>query len=191
MSRARSSPGEWSGLLFRMRPAPRFRPRLLRALRLDAGGRSPLLQSLRSPRRRLTLAFSSPVSYQSASLNSGARREPMGLTVVGRPAAGGVDGFDSRCAAAHAPARDRGAVRSTLRRAHRLQLRRRRPAHRRSVVLADDAIARSLSVLRLLLPERRLAVGLELRSEVPAADPLRSVVRRRRIELVAHKFRRG
>src|SRR5258708_227476 len=90
---------ERCGLLFRMRPALGLRPRLLRALRLDARRRRPLLQSLRSPRRRLTLAFSSPVSYQSASLNSGVRREPMGLAVGNRAAACGIDRLVGGCAA--------------------------------------------------------------------------------------------
>src|SRR6266446_10897761 len=109
MSRARCSPGDGSHLLLGLRQATRNGTGLLRALRHDARRRRPLLQSVWSPRRRLTIAFSPPVSYQSASLNSGARREPMGLAIVGRAAARSGDGVDGGCAAA-APARDREAV---------------------------------------------------------------------------------
>src|SRR6266853_6845326 len=122
MSRAWPPPGERRAVLLRLRQAPRSGSRLLRALRLDPRRRRPLLQSLRSPRRRLTLAFFSPVSYQSASPNSGARREPMGLAIVGCAAAGGGDSVDGGCAAAVAPACDRDTVRSLVRRPRRLQL---------------------------------------------------------------------
>src|SRR5258705_10923869 len=136
------------------------------------------------------MAFSSPVSYQSASPNSGARREPMGLAIVGCAAAGGGDSIDGGCAAA-APARDRDTVRSLVRRPRRLQLRRRRPAPRRAAVLAAHARSRALSLVRLLPPERRVTVGAEFRPEVPAAHPLRPGVSRRRTELVAKHGRRG
>src|SRR5207249_9203719 len=162
MSRPRPSPGNRRPVLLRMRAASRLCARLLRALRHGARGPCPLLQSLWSPRRRLTIAFSPPVSYQSASPNSGARREPMGLAIVGRAAARGGDSVDGGCAAA-TPARDRNAVRSHLRRTCRLQLRRRRSAPRRPALLAHHARSRALSHVRLLLCERRLAVGAELR----------------------------
>src|SRR6266566_7943667 len=188
MSRARPPPGARRPVLLGLRPALGNGPRLLRALRHGARRQGPLLQSLWIPRRRLTIAFSLPVSYQSASLNSGARREPMGLAIVGRAAARSGDGFDGGCAAA-APARDRDAVRSHLRRTCRLQLRRRRSAPRRPALLATHARSRALSHVRLLLRERRIAVGAEFRSEIPATHPLRRVVRRRRIELVARELR--
>src|SRR5437773_353896 len=95
----------------------------LRALRLGTRRRCPLLQPLWSPRRRLTLAFSSPVSYQSASLNSGARREPMGFAGAGGAVADRVDGLHRGCAAPHSPPRDR-QFRPLVWRTPRLQLRR-------------------------------------------------------------------
>src|SRR5881227_403734 len=57
--------------------------------------------------------------------NSGARREPIGLAIVGRAAARGVDSVDGGCAAAVTPPRDRDEFRSHLRRSRRLQFRRR------------------------------------------------------------------
>src|SRR5204862_5650496 len=106
-----------------MRKTFRTSARLLRALRLGTRRRCPLLQSLWSPRRRLTLAFSSPISYQSASLNSGARREPMGFAGGGGAAADRVDGLHRGCAAPHSPPRDR-QFRPLVWRTPRLQLRR-------------------------------------------------------------------
>src|SRR2546430_16117759 len=51
--------------------------------------------------------------------------------------------------------------------------------------------SRLLSHLRLLLCQRRIAVGPEFRPEIPAPDSLWRLVRRRRVELVTRQRRRG
>src|SRR2546428_11627083 len=104
----------------------------------------------------------------------------MGLAVVGRVAPARIDDVHGGCAASPAP-RHRGHLGSTLWGACRLQLRRGRAAPGRAALVADRAVARSLSYVRLLLRERRLALAAELRREVPAAPRLSGVVPGRRV----------
>jgi len=140
----------------------------------------PLLQSLWSPRRRLTLAFSPAVSYQSASLTLEARREPMGLAFGDRAAAVALT-----ASTADAQRRRRRAIvtqSGPTYGAHvGLQFRCKQSAHRRTALLAVHAGPRALSDVRhyFISGGSLWALNFDLSTGRP---PLRRVVRRRRTE---------
>src|SRR5207245_6833485 len=70
-SHPRCAPGTGCRVLFRVRPPPRVRAGLLRALRGGVGARRALLPRLRRARRRLTLAFPRGISYQCPTFRPG------------------------------------------------------------------------------------------------------------------------
>src|SRR5882762_10129776 len=106
--------------------------------------------------RLLLFATPFPISL-SPEPRSGRERIPA-AGHAGRSAAS-ADGVHCRRAAPDAASRD-SVVRAELWRAPRVQFRCRQDAARRTALLADDAAARSVSHLRLLLREPRQRMGL-------------------------------
>src|SRR5262245_30691226 len=95
----------------------------------------------------------------------------MGLaSAAGAVAPGSVGLHRRRTAAVTTPRWSRRQLRADLRRASRLQFRRRRGPARRAAHLADHERRRVLPDVRLLLRRQQLALGAELRPEMATPD---------------------